>query len=308
MPNGDFEHHKTSCNKIGFTLNFQNTMLWYPNDTVTNWDITYYGTPDYYSSCQVDTQFLAPTNWAGYQIARSGNAYIGLGKLHGVAKEFTRIQLKQPLQPNVCYTLEFYYSLASASQYAINQFGMVLSTDSFKTCIGDSLVCPGYNVIYPVPQLFDSNVNDDTLTWKQVKGEYFALGGEQWLTLGWFVASSQIDTLMFWQSAPNNLLSYYYIDDVSVHLCTDDEDAIVLPQFISPNGDLKNDFYIIDSLPANSRVTFYNRWGNEVYQSDNYQNEWAGTWNGQLLPSGTYYVVVQMPFGTIKTTFVELVY
>jgi len=64
----------------------------------------------------------------------------------------------------------------------------------------------------------------------------------------------------------------------------------------------------IDSLPPNSRVSFFNRWGNEIYHSDNYQNEWDDTWNGNQLPTGTYFVVVQMPHGTRKTTFIELMY
>lgn len=255
----------------------------------------------------MDTRFWSPTNFAGFQYPHSGNCYIGLAKMHSFTKEFVRIKLKTPLESGLCYSLELFYALGNTSDYAINNLAMVLSLDSFKTCIADAFSCPGYSVVYPLPQLGDSQINDDSLNWRQLKGEYQAMGGEQWLTIGWFVPSDQIDTLRFPQPIFTSF-SYYYIDDVSVHLCKDDEEAVILPQFISPNGDLKNDYYVIDSLPPNSKVSFYNRWGNEVYRSNNYQNEWNGTWNGQLLPSGTYYVVVQMPHGTIKSTFIELVY
>ncbi len=39
-----------------------------------------------------------------------------------------------------------------------------------------------------------------------------------------------------------------------------------------------------------------------------YQLPSSGAPFGNLLPTGTYFMVVQMPFGTRKTTFIELVY
>jgi gliding motility-associated-like protein len=33
----------------------------------------------------------------------------------------------------------------------------------------------------------------------------------------------------------------------------------------------------------------YNRYGNLVYRSDNYQNNWDGTYKGKPVPDGTYY-------------------
>ncbi|MFK8057209.1 MAG: Ig-like domain-containing protein [Saprospiraceae bacterium] len=59
----------------------------------------------------------------------------------------------------------------------------------------------------------------------------------------------------------------------------------------SPNGDGVNDqlrFIGIEDFPENT-LTVYNRWGNEVYLAQNYQNDWDGTWNGKLLIDGTYF-------------------
>ncbi len=67
---------------------------------------------------------------------------------------------------------------------------------------------------------------------------------------------------------------------------------IVVFTAMSPNRDGINDvFYIsdIDKFPL-SELKIYNRWGNIVYQTINYQNNWAGTWkNNQELPDGTYF-------------------
>jgi len=51
-----------------------------------------------------------------------------------------------------------------------------------------------------------------------------------------------------------------------------------VPTIITPNGDNTNDDFIIPCLatedyPGN-QVIIYNQWGDEVYRSKNYQNDW----------------------------------
>jgi gliding motility-associated-like protein len=75
-----------------------------------------------------------------------------------------------------------------------------------------------------------------------------------------------------------------------------------MPQGISPNGDGKNDTFIIPGIlnAQPNTVTIFNRWGNIVYEKDNYQNDWHGQTDRAfdllasdgLLPDGTYYYVV----------------
>ncbi len=74
--------------------------------------------------------------------------------------------------------------------------------------------------------------------------------------------------------------------------CT--EDVVVYTGF-SPNNDNVNDFFTIDGLddyPSN-RVMIFNRWGNQVYQTDGYLNDWGGTWEGKDLPDGTYFYILE---------------
>jgi gliding motility-associated-like protein len=64
---------------------------------------------------------------------------------------------------------------------------------------------------------------------------------------------------------------------------------------ITPNGDNDNETFKIKgydpSLPGNeqSEITIYNQWGNVVYQTKGYQNDWKGYYKGEPLPAGTYY-------------------
>jgi gliding motility-associated-like protein/uncharacterized repeat protein (TIGR01451 family) len=91
-----------------------------------------------------------------------------------------------------------------------------------------------------------------------------------------------------------------------------------IPEGFSPNGDNKNDVFVIKGLPLNvdNVLTVFNRWGNKVYQKSNYDNTWNGTpnVNGTLgtekLPPGTYYYIIEFKGGDLKTTngFVVLQY
>lgn len=65
---------------------------------------------------------------------------------------------------------------------------------------------------------------------------------------------------------------------------------------ITPNGDGYNDFWLIKPviLPGESyEVAVFNRWGDQVYSSNNYNNDWDGNYEGNPLPEGAYYYVVK---------------
>lgn len=77
---------------------------------------------------------------------------------------------------------------------------------------------------------------------------------------------------------------------------------IIVYNALSPNGDGKNDmFYIqnINLLPEtkNNRVLIFNRWGDVVWETENYDNTgrvFTGlTTNGKELPSGTFYYKIE---------------
>lgn len=70
----------------------------------------------------------------------------------------------------------------------------------------------------------------------------------------------------------------------------------LIPNVISPNEDGNNDYFLVsclDQFPDNE-LKIFNRWGDKVYETRNYQNDWAGTHNGQPLPAGTYFYVLKL--------------
>lgn len=76
--------------------------------------------------------------------------------------------------------------------------------------------------------------------------------------------------------------------------------TIFIPNVFSPNGDGKNDRFVIVRLQhfPGSSLKVFNRWGNQVYASANYDNTWDG--GGQV--PGTYYYVLILKDGT-ETTY-----
>jgi gliding motility-associated-like protein len=75
--------------------------------------------------------------------------------------------------------------------------------------------------------------------------------------------------------------------------------ALFVPQGFSPNGDGKNDTWVIQGLPSENTVTIFNRWGQKVYYMENYDNTWngypnvTGTLGNDKLPQGTYYYIIE---------------
>ena len=64
---------------------------------------------------------------------------------------------------------------------------------------------------------------------------------------------------------------------------------------VTPNGDGKNDFWIIheSSYIKGCTVIVFNRWGQKVFESVNYSNDWDCTFKGKPLPDGAYYYVIE---------------
>ena len=83
-------------------------------------------------------------------------------------------------------------------------------------------------------------------------------------------------------------------------IATDDMTLTVVPYCIkpmnafTPNGDGVNDRWLITNgnCLTKAKVQVYNRYGAKVFEDLNYKNTWDGTYNGKVLPDGTYYYVI----------------
>ncbi|TDB61430.1 DUF7948 domain-containing protein [Arundinibacter roseus] len=68
------------------------------------------------------------------------------------------------------------------------------------------------------------------------------------------------------------------------------EPPLILPNVITPNGDGKNDVFIVPL--ENATLHVFNRWGKQIFESTNYQNTW-----GKDVSNGTYFYEIITPAG-----------
>jgi len=77
---------------------------------------------------------------------------------------------------------------------------------------------------------------------------------------------------------------------------------ITIPNTFSPNNDGINDNWDIDALITypNCLLLVFDRYGQPVFKSVGYSKPWNGKYNGQPLPAGTYYYVLDLKNNTPK--------
>jgi gliding motility-associated-like protein len=87
-------------------------------------------------------------------------------------------------------------------------------------------------------------------------------------------------------------------------------DFVKVPNGFTPDGDGINDMFVIPGIDSysNVRLTIFNRYGNLVYENSSYENNWDGSsnQNGQLLPDGTYYYVLELDNAEQKSGYVYI--
>jgi gliding motility-associated-like protein len=85
-----------------------------------------------------------------------------------------------------------------------------------------------------------------------------------------------------------------------------DNTTCTIQKGISPNGDGLNDFFDLAGQNV-SQLEIFNRYGTAVYKKRNYSNQWYGqSDNGDELPDGTYYFVIDRASGESKTGWIYI--
>ena len=85
------------------------------------------------------------------------------------------------------------------------------------------------------------------------------------------------------------------------------QNCINVKNAFTPNGDGINDTWVVYDQafclkPGGVTVNVFNRYGSKVFESQNYNNTWNGTYRDKPVPDGTYFGVIEFTFlnGTKK--------
>jgi len=200
VPNPGFETY-TTCPNAGGQIDY--AVPWIGTS----------GGVEYFNSCA--TVYSIPfQNYgsAGFQYARTGNAFAALWMLNGYGnnyREYLEVPLNDTLLNSKCYVVTFYANLQNPINLAVNNFGVYISATLFTTASPFGI--PPYT-----PQIlkYKNEIINDTLNWVKVSGLYTAFGGEKYVTIGNFFDDMNTDTIQTGNGTYEG--AYYYIDDVSV--------------------------------------------------------------------------------------------
>jgi OOP family OmpA-OmpF porin len=259
--------------------------------SVKDWVNPTTATPDYYNVCS-SFEVGIPSNFFGYQSAKSGSAYIGihtsnLGNFDSDYREYVQCKLIKPLEVYKTYRISFYVSLSDSSLKACDNIGAYLSKTPVS--LADNL-----NLNFNPQIVSERNVPfSNKEEWIEISGVFIATGGEQYITIGIFsnnINTSSLDLTSGWFEP------YYYIDDVSVIL--KESSPIAIPSAFSPNNDGNNDRFFpiyFDSLIRIRQFRIYNQWGELVHNDPT--SGWDGSYQSQPQSFGvyTYFVFADIP-------------
>jgi gliding motility-associated-like protein len=181
---------------------------------------------------------------------------------------------------------------------------------------GNQLSIPGqYSEVYPDPSGCDSVVqlnlrvlpNNDTL-WVTQEGNACSLG---YIVLRAHNNQGQIvwnngqmtDTLIVNSNGPVGVRSIDSCGVSSLSIlvdedCFDDEELLPMELFIpnvfTPNGDVKNEFFEVQGTGIDRyEIIIFNRWGGEVFRSNDISIPWDGTFEGREVSSGVYLYLIR---------------
>ena len=251
--------------------------------------------PDFLNACSTgnEGEVSVPVNFFGYQQARSGNGYASsiYRSQQENYREYLSIGLKQPLISGECYLMEFYINLGDYSDYRPDKIAVLFSDTALSYLIIS-------NISDITPQLLLATANPlDTVNWVKASGEYVAVGGEQFVTIGNFQTDELLNLVPLYGNTNVDATIHVLIDDVALTPCV----AASIPT--RSNGLLNvypnpfNDKIIFTSpVSANYEIVLTDAFGKLLVRTDfNKMTELKTDW----LDNGVYFYTVVSKNGNI---------
>jgi gliding motility-associated-like protein len=123
------------------------------------------------------------------------------------------------------------------------------------------------------------------------------------VTIAWTPSNTLTGANTLFPVAKPSATTVYTLTVKDVNSCTSTATATitVIPYCIkvrnafTPNGDGINDKWLVtNGAPCTSQITaaVFNRYGQQVYKNENYQDNWDGMYNGKPVADGTYYYAI----------------
>jgi gliding motility-associated-like protein len=88
--------------------------------------------------------------------------------------------------------------------------------------------------------------------------------------------------------------------DKNIEITSVENECIIIPNLVTPNGDGANDSWVIENIEMFPDVTVkvFNRWGQLLFESQGYNEPWDCTYQGKKLPVSSHVYIVDLHNGT----------
>lgn len=192
---------------------------------IDNWFIPNASTPDYFLKCRkgILGYSIPFNNDLGYQESFDKDGYVGIyvfssSVRHSVKnyREYVEVKLKDTLEIGSKYIISAYFSLADTSVYAVTPISFGFTKDIYKN---EESIYPNIPIdsLYGYVDIVDSFITDK-INWVKCEKIYVAKGGESYLIIGNFRKDCESKTKKLSKTGTRNksILSYYYIDNISI--------------------------------------------------------------------------------------------
>ncbi|NNC35603.1 MAG: OmpA family protein [Croceitalea sp.] len=185
---------------------------------VTHWSTPTKGTTDYFNTCS--TVMGAPENFKGLQHVKFGSAYAGLYFYAPTDyREYIQVPLRSTLKKGNTYILSFHISLAEGSDFAVKDFGVVLSQKPYdiptKANLSKGRLFKMSGNLFQSFEINNAQYHKNKTDWLEVKTTVVAKGFERFLILGNLRNNASTRKLKA-KRQESKRGSYYYIDMVSL--------------------------------------------------------------------------------------------
>jgi len=172
--------------------------------------------PDYMNACAPCCATSTPRNVRFFQYSRTGRGMMQQVMMHDLSDTAARAGSTNYLQGKLydhliagqSYCVTFFVVRSNYLSYAIDKIGAYLDDRSIYLDYR-----PGRTYTRCTPQILDTTVISDTLSWVKIQGNFTAVGNERYITLGVFFDTGDIR----WNRARFGTgYALYLVDDVSV--------------------------------------------------------------------------------------------
>jgi gliding motility-associated-like protein len=198
--------------------------------------------------------------------------------------------------------------------------GIITTPKNYTITVNDicnKLVSKVITITPSTLPVLTANINNKFCLDSILKIPLTITGGKPSFNISWGIPSSGIfpfdtinTTYYFTQSTLQSSGTYSIFvtdqcnnkDTLSIEISSIDCNLII-PNVISANGDNINDYFKISGLlnfPGSTLLVF-NRWGNKIYTSDDYKNDWKPN-----VSSGTYFYILNVTDGRKLNGFIEV--